>query len=145
MNHGYATVGLHQPKNINNVGSVLRAAGCFNVASVIVAGARYKGSITDTQKAHKHIPLFQVDHLKDAIPWKATVVAVELMEDAKNLINFVHPKAAYYIFGPENGSLEEDVLKYCNVKVQIPTSYCLNLAATVNIVLYDRMAKMERR
>lgn len=144
MNHGYAIVGLHQPKDAKNVGSVLRAAGCFSASSVIVSGARYRHAVTDTQKAFKHIPLQHVQDLKQAVPYKCTVVAVDLVEGAKNLVNFVHPVAAFYIFGAEDSTLDDSVLKYCNVRVQIPTQYCLNLAAAVNIVLYDRMAKAAR-
>lgn len=144
MNKGYATIGLYDPKNVRNIGAVLRAAGCFNAASIVIQGSRYSHTHTDTQRAYKHVPLFRVESLKSAIPYKATVVAVDLVEGAKNLVNFVHPRAAYYLFGGEDITLPQSVLDYCNVRVQIPTEYCLNLAACVNVVLYDRMAKMSR-
>lgn len=138
-------IGLYDPKNVKNIGSVLRAAGCFNAAGVCIQGSRYSHAITDTQRAYKHVPLFHVESLKSAIPYKATVVAVDLVEGAKNLISFVHPKSAYYIFGGEDITLPESILEFSNVRVQVPTDYCLNLAACVNVILYDRMAKMERR
>lgn len=71
----------------------------------------------------------------------ATPVAIEFVKGAPSLFEFEHPKHAYYIFGPEDGSLPKRLQK--NV-VYIPTTYCLNLAATVNIVLYDRAAKLGR-
>jgi tRNA(Leu) C34 or U34 (ribose-2'-O)-methylase TrmL len=46
-----------------------------------------------------------------------------------------------YIFGPEDGSLPQSVVDQCEHVVFIPTTGCMNLAATVNVVLYDRLAK----
>ena len=71
-------------------------------------------------------------------------MAVELTDDAVDLPIFVHPERACYIFGPENGSISPEVLSRCNMSVKIPTTMSLNLGMTVNIVLYDRMAKNRR-
>lgn len=46
------------------------------------------------------------------------------------------------IFGPEDGTLGERVLSWCRDVVYVPTDRCMNLAATVNVILYDRAAKM---
>jgi hypothetical protein len=51
------------------------------------------------------------------------------------------PDRALYIFGPEDGSLDKDIRDWCEDVVYIPTTGCMNLAATVNVVLYDRLAK----
>lgn len=75
------------------------------------------------------------------IPLGATPVAIELIEGAKPLTNYIHPKSAFYVFGPEDGSLNKEVLSWCEDVIYIPTQGCMNLAATVNVVLYDRMAK----
>jgi len=69
-------------------------------------------------------------------------VAVDLIEGAIPLHEYKHPERAFYIFGQEDGTLGERVLSYCRDVVYIPTSYCMNLAATVNVVLYDRMSKI---
>ena len=45
------------------------------------------------------------------------------------------------MFGPEDGSLSKGDLAACHRFVRIPTNSCLNLAAAVNVVLYDRLAK----
>ncbi len=45
------------------------------------------------------------------------------------------------MFGPEDGTLGDDVLSWCRDVIYVPTRYCMNLAATVNVVLYDRMQK----
>ena len=72
-------------------------------------------------------------------------VAIELVEGAKELPSYAHPLRAFYIFGPEDGTLGKSVLSWCRDVVMVPTAHCMNLAATVNVVLYDRMAKEAAR
>lgn len=138
---GYAAIGLHNPKNLRNVGGVLRAAYCFGASMVAVAGRRYRVQSTDTADAYLYLPLLQVEDLHQVIPYHCVPVAVERRSDATPLPDYDHPQRAFYIFGPEDGDLGHDVLKWCRDLVYIPTHHSLNLAAVVNIVLYDRMAK----
>ena len=49
------------------------------------------------------------------------------------------------IFGPEDGSLGESVFSYCRDIIYVPTNFCMNLAATVNVVLYDRLLKQIKK
>jgi tRNA(Leu) C34 or U34 (ribose-2'-O)-methylase TrmL len=145
---GFAAIGLVNPKSSLNVGSALRAAGCYEASLVVVAGNRpehYMGRIaTDTQKAYRHIPTLRVADVFEACPYDCIPVAVELLPNAKSLVNFVHPERAFYIFGPEDGTLGRQITDRCKWSVQIPTAFCMNLAATVNVVLYDRLAKQMR-
>lgn len=139
-----ASIGLYNPKSPENVGIILRAAGCYGVDSVFYSGQRYaraKAFKTDTKKVHQRIPTQGVEDLQSVIPKGATPVAVELVEGAIALPEFQHPDKAYYVFGPEDGSLKKDVLDWCEQVIYIPTIGCMNLAATVNVVLYDRLAK----
>ena len=46
-----------------------------------------------------------------------------------------------YIFGPEDGSISQALIDFADDVVYVPTIGCMNLAATVNVVLYDRLAK----
>ncbi len=147
MRRGYAAIGLFNPKTPSNVGSVFRAAGCYGAALVVLAGSRPRRlgrCITDTQKAHRHIPVQIVDHLRDAVPYGCVPVAVDLVENAAPLTEYHHPERAFYIFGPEDGTLGYQHLSWCAHRVYVPTRFCMNLAATVNVVLYDRMCKRER-
>lgn len=138
---GIASIGLWNPKNPHNVGSVLRAASCYGVDVVVTQGRRYKQASTDTTKAWKHIPLIETPDIWDAIPRGAVPVAVEFIPTARPLPAYTHPEQAFYLFGPEDGSLPPAVVARCKHVVYVPTSYCMNLAATVNVLLYDRMAK----
>jgi tRNA(Leu) C34 or U34 (ribose-2'-O)-methylase TrmL len=69
---------------------------------------------------------------------------VDLIEGATSLPDYIHPERAFYIFGPEDGTL--DPARYGAVKdvVYVPTQGCMNLAASVNVILYDRLAKRLR-
>jgi len=141
MKRGYACIGLDHPKNSLNVGSALRACGVYGVAFLAVSGHRYHKAPTDAMRHHRHLPLITVNDLKDAIPYDCVPVAVELIEWATLLPEYTHPERAFYIFGGEDATLGDRVLSYCRDVVYIPTSGCMNLAATVNVVLYDRLAK----
>jgi tRNA(Leu) C34 or U34 (ribose-2'-O)-methylase TrmL len=140
-NGGYAAIGLHNPRDRRNVGAVLRAAYCFEAALVAVSGRRYKVQRTDTASTHVHLPLLQIDDLRLAVPYDCVPVAVERRADALPLPTYQHPRNAFYVFGPEDGDLGKSVLSWCRDVVYIPTAHSLNLAAAVNIVLYDRTAK----
>jgi tRNA(Leu) C34 or U34 (ribose-2'-O)-methylase TrmL len=128
------------------MGSILRAAGCYQAQSIRYTGERYaraKAFSTDTKNAHLNITVIQVSAVIDPINDEhLTKVAIELVEGATPLPHFEHPEEALYIFGPEDGSIEQDVVDQCDHVVYIPTIGCMNLAATVNVLLYDRMAKM---
>ena len=99
---------------------------------------------TDTHAAYRHLPLQLVDDLHDAVPYDCVPIAVDLVEDATPLHEFKHPERAFYVFGPEDGTLGDGVLSWCARRVYVPTRHCMNLAATVNVVLYDRLAKQLR-
>lgn len=140
---GYAAIGLHRPKDPLNIGEALRAAGCYGAAMLAASGTRYHRSKTDTQAAHRHMPLLQCDDLKLMLPFDCVPVAVDLIPGAQDLTDYKHPQRAFYVFGPEDGTLGDEVLSWCKDVIYVPTRYCMNLAATVNVVLYDRAAKMK--
>lgn len=141
MNRGYCGIGLDNPKTNINVGSALRAAGVYNSAFVAASGKRFGSAPTDTMKSYRHLPFLRVDDLHDIVPFDCVPVAVDLVEGATPLNEYKHPERAFYIFGAEDATLGNRVLSWCRDKVYIPTNGCMNLAATVNVVLYDRMVK----
>ena len=141
---GFAAIGLSQPKNVENVGSVLRAAACYRAALVAITGRRYHGAKTDTGSFWRHIPTLHGDDLHDLIPLDCVPVAVDLIDGARDLRTYVHPERAFYVFGPEDGTLGKAVTSWCRDTIYVPTNGCMNLAATVNVVLYDRMMKRSK-
>lgn len=72
---------------------------------------------------------------------KGTPVCVEIHENSIPLTVFEHPKDAVYVFGPEDGGVPQVIRQHCHWFVHIPAFHCLNLAAALNVVLYDRATK----
>ena len=95
----------------------------------------------DAAKAIRHVPLVNINDLRGLIPHDCVPVAVDLIDGARSLVDYVHPERAFYIFGPEDGTLGKAITDRCKFAVQVPTKFCMNLAATVNVILYDRLAK----
>ena len=144
---GYAAIGLDNPKSQMNIGGVLRACGCYGAGLVVIGGPRperLSKLAQDTQKAWRHIPHVLVNDVFDAVPYSAVPVAVDLLEGAIPLPKYVHPERAFYIFGAEDATLGKRITERCRDRIMVPTNYCMNLAATVNVILYDRMMKRQR-
>jgi len=143
VKRGYAALGLYAPKCEMNVGGAMRAALCYGAAMVAVQGPRFKRIPTDTQAAWRHIPVVVVDDLRTVIPFDCQPICVELVSHARPLETFAHPERAFYILGPEDGSVPKELTdRYTTISVG--TAFCMNLAATANVVLYDRNAKRGR-
>jgi len=124
----------------------MRAAGCYQVDAVRYTGKRYERAAqfnTDTKNIGQTIPLIKVNTLLDNISENTKIICVELVEGAIPLPEYQHPDNAMYIFGPEDGTISQDVIDKADAVVYIPTIGCMNLAATVNVVLYDRLAKSD--
>jgi tRNA(Leu) C34 or U34 (ribose-2'-O)-methylase TrmL len=140
---GYAAIGLVGPKIEANVGGAMRAATCYGASLILLEAPRFVHRATNVTKAQRHIPTL-VGNICDNRPYDCPMVAVEIVDGARSLPNFTHPERALYVFGPEDGSIPRRILDRAQHVISIPTDYCMNLAATVNVVLYDRMAKAER-
>jgi Predicted rRNA methylase (SpoU class) len=139
MARGYSAIGLVGPKTPANVGGVLRAAHCYRSSLVVSEGQRFSISGgTNTPQAHRHIPYLRVDSIMDAVPYDCIPVVVELEEGATPIQDFKHPERAFYILGPEDGSVPESISSMCKHRVYIQTKDCMNLAATANVVLFHR-------
>ncbi len=139
-------IGLSNPKSASNVAVILRAAGCYGVSAINYTGTRYtyaKAFNQDTKNFRDSIPTHAVEDLLANKPNGALSVAIELVEGAVPLPEFEHPDNAYYIFGPEDGSLSQEIVDECDHVVYIPTCSSMNLAVTANVVLYDRLAKSD--
>lgn len=148
MNPAKSCIGLLNPKSPENVASVLRAAGNYRVDSVFYTGTRYPRAarlnpctVDMSRKVSKDIAITGVEHLIDGIPDDSDIVCIEFAENAIALPAYQHPRDALYIFGPEDGTISQNIIDRADAVVYVPTVGCMNLAATVNVVLYDRLAK----
>jgi len=142
------SVGLLNPKSPDNVGSVMRAAGNYAVDAVYYTGSRYPRAlasnpgVANTRRSISiNIPLSSVNSLIEQASENTQIICVELAEGAISLPEYQHPENALYIFGPEDGNISQAIIDKADAVVYIPTHGCMNLAATVNVLLYDRLAK----
>jgi len=145
-------IGLTNPKFARNVAAVIRSASCYEVPTVLWSGRRVTDELAKASRLPREermkgyanvqttITNRMFDHTRGLIP-----VAIELVPGAECLIEFEHPENAFYVFGPEDGSLSRADLGQCYKFVKIPTAHCLNLATAVSTVLYDRHAKRVAR
>jgi tRNA(Leu) C34 or U34 (ribose-2'-O)-methylase TrmL len=143
-------VALIDPKYPHNVGAALRACSCWGVGQLWWTGRRVTLNVhrgqrlprEERMKGYRSVQAARDDRVFDRFePGSVTPVAVELRPDAESLVTFEHPADALYVFGPEDGGLPKPVRLLCHRFVVIPTHHCLNLAAAVNVVLYDRRLK----
>lgn len=148
MNSSLVSIGLVNPKSPDNVGSVMRAAGNYQVSHIYYTGVRYPRALSFQErsldlgrKVSKDVVVSSVESILDAVDDNTTVVCVELAIGATSLPDYTHPDNALYIFGPEDGSISQEIIDRADDVVYIPTIGCMNLAATVNVLLYDRLAK----
>ncbi len=148
MNNTTICIGLSNPKSPDNVNSVRRAAGNFSAQAIYYSGTRYPralrlnpGGVNMSRDISQNIPLNGVTELLTAVPEGMSTVCIEFAENAIALPEFQHPERAFYIFGPEDGNLTQTIIDQADAVVYVPTQGCMNLAATVNVVLYDRLMK----
>lgn len=152
MNKSKVSIGLINPKSPENVASVMRSAGNFRVDSVFYTGARYPralklktSSVDMSRKVSQDIPINKSDNLIEDVDKAMKIVCVELVENSISLPEYKHPENAFYIFGPEDGSIGQNIINKADDVVYVPTKGCMNLSATVNVLLYDRLSKQAHR
>lgn len=149
-----AAVLLLDPKWPHNVGNAVRACAVFGVPQLRWTGTRVDAQIEQRlpreerlrdyrqrvtfQRLGTHLQDRPLDHY---LSWGMTPVCVELTPGATPLPIFQHPERAVYVFGPEDGDVPKGIRHACHHFVEIPGTGCLNLAAAVNVVLYDRAMK----
>jgi len=145
------SIGLFNPKSPENVDAVLRAAGNYGADGIFYTGTRYLKALALNpdipnirRRVSENILLNQVDCLVSSVPINTRIVCVEFAENASALPAYEHPDNACYIFGPEDGSLPQTIIDKADAVVYVPTKGCMNLAATVNVLLYDRMQKLSQ-
>jgi len=145
---------LMDPKYPHNLGQTIRACSAFGVKQLWWTGDRVLKELEgldripreERMRGYEDVKILHNDRPFDAYAGRpVTPVAVEYRPgNSEELPHFIHPENALYVFGPEDGGLDQVTLKQCHRFLFIPTKHCLNLSMAVGLVLYDRLAKAER-
>jgi tRNA(Leu) C34 or U34 (ribose-2'-O)-methylase TrmL len=146
---------LIDPKKAGNVGKALRTCACLGVAQLWYTGNRAEAEWRAMSRLprEERMPRYTTQLLPadpyrwlEEFPPGTEPVAVEISRTAQDLAWFEHPENALYVFGPEDGSLEEEqhtgIRAVCRQFVTLPADGCLNLAAAVAWTLGDRRTKL---
>lgn len=144
---GYFAIGVEGISKPYNLGNLMRSAHAFGASFffTIDAEARIPKAKSDTSRSSEHLPCFAWRGIADMqLPAGCQLVGVEFLEDAPDLPSFRHPARAAYVFGPERGSLSEEMLARCDHTVKIPSGFCVNVATAGAIVMYDRIRTLGR-
>lgn len=144
---GYFGIGIYNPKRQVNVGTLWRSAASLGASFTFQIGSRYERQASDTCVAYRLLPHYEYatpDEFFANIPRACVPVAVELDDRSVPLETFAHPASAVYLLGAEDSGIPASVMDRCASVVQLPGEFCLNVAATRTVVIYDRVAKPQR-
>ena len=137
----YFEIGIFNPRNSANVGTLWRSAYQLGAAGIFIIGRPYRRQTSDTANAQALIPLRQFAAFEDfleARPVGAQLVGIEMA--GVPLAGFKHPERAIYLLGAEDSGLPQRILTACNFVVAIESlrSQSYNLAVSGSIVMYHR-------
>jgi len=141
---GYCGIGIYNVKHDVNVGGLWRHAQAFGASFIFTIGRRYQKEASDTTKAYRHTPMFcykDVEAFLANRPRDCQLVGIEIDDRSTPLPGFNHPERAIYLLGAEDHGIPAWLLDKCQYVVEIPSRFCLNVASTGAIVLYDRTTK----
>lgn len=156
---------LHDIRSAHNVGSMFRTADGAGVSEVILSGytpipprndALY---LTDADKAMKKTAL----GAEQTMPWRKVIsikrlvthlrkegyeiVALEQSKKSIDIRSYQLVKNVALFVGNEVGGVDEDILKCCDVILEIPMrgqKNSLNVSVATGIALYQIIGTMKR-
>ncbi len=139
---------LLEPKNRNNLATIIRSGQNFGVNTIFVIGGfvnqQYKGNIhkfnhqMNTQDGISSVTLMYFEQLIDFLkhlPAQTTLVVVESIDESSDLRGFKHPKNATYMFGREAKGITkvevEQIKQYFELlNKDIPNEFLVNHGKT---------------
>ncbi|HET6522756.1 MAG TPA: RNA methyltransferase [Geminicoccaceae bacterium] len=144
---GYFGIGAEGIDKPMNLGNLVRSAHAFGASFVfLIESASSRALATsDTSDSEARLPVYRYGSADELVlPRGCRLVGVELLDEAVDLPSFRHPLNAAYVFGPERSSLSPAMVARCDHVVKIPTRFCINLAVSGAVVMYDRMLSLGR-
>jgi tRNA G18 (ribose-2'-O)-methylase SpoU len=141
---GFFGIGIQNNKTEVNIGTLWRSAHILGASFIFTIGKRYKKQASDTMKSWRSIPLYNYETFEQfysAMPYDAQLVGIELDELATPSDQFTHPHRCVYLLGAEDTGLTKEAIAKCHHIVQLPGSYCMNVAVAGSLIMYDRFSK----
>ncbi|PKP04091.1 MAG: RNA methyltransferase [Bacteroidetes bacterium HGW-Bacteroidetes-6] len=142
---------LDNIRSQHNVGSVFRTSDAFRVGEILLCGITATPPNKEIQKtalgATETVKWAYYENTVDAVQeLKARgyfIIGIEQTHDSIDIsdekIFFGHEKTAL-VFGNEVFGIEDPVLEYCNIKVEIPqygTKHSINVSVCAGIVIWE--------
>lgn len=141
---GYFGIGCLNMKNSLNYGTLFRTAQILDADFVFLIGCRFKQQVSDTMKSWRHVPTFIYKDFADFNehrPYECRLIGIEMVEEARKLSDFIHPKQACYLLGAEDDGLTDEAIGGCQEIIYLPGPRSMNVSVAGSIVLYDRFVK----
>lgn len=136
---GKPIVFLENPRDLENIGAVIRVSAAADVAAVIASGAVdmwHPAVIRGAAGLQYAVPVFNAS--LSSIPLKRAVLALD--PEGDDLGDISLPKNAVFIFGTERHGVSPAALKRADATVRLPMKAgvsSLNLATSVAATLYQ--------
>ena len=143
----YFGIGIENPKNKDNVGTLWRSAYSLGASFIFTIGDRIRKQCSDTLKSHRHIPYTRYrtfESFYSSMPYDCILVGVENDENALPIYNYTHPKRCVYLLGAEDHGLSKLAMQKVNHTVILPGKFCLNVSVAGSLIMYDRLGKRQR-
>jgi tRNA G18 (ribose-2'-O)-methylase SpoU len=142
----YFEIGIFQPRNDENIGTLWRSAWQLGAAGIFTIGRKQRRQTSDVLNVPQLLPYRQFETLEvflSARPAGAQVIGVEF--GGTPLGTFKHPERAIYLLGSEANGLSKEVIARCNAVVQIESVHykSYNVAIAGSIVMYHRLISGE--
>jgi 23S rRNA (guanosine2251-2'-O)-methyltransferase len=146
---------LDNVRSMNNIGSVFRTADAFCCTAVGLCGITATPPHREIHKtalgAEESVDWFYEKEITDAVLRLKSegyvIAAIEQVEGGISLDKFIllQEKKYVFIFGHEINGVSEEVLKHCDLFIEIPqqgTKHSLNVAVAVGIVCWQTINQL---
>ena len=134
-----------------NFGAIVRSSECLGVNGIIISKTGSSPINGDTIKSSSgaifNLPIYKLDHIKDAIFLlkEKNVEIIAADEKSENsLFNFKFNKKTAIIMGSEGKGISNSVLQFCDKTIRIPMKgkiKSLNVSVACGIILAEIQKK----